>query len=264
MRAQHLGAAHQRAEVVRVGDAVQQQEQQRLQNEITLNSANVTIGGTVPVTFTGTGTLVGNSTLTISNTAGTSFNGQLTDGGVANPGGAGQLPGLLEGRARTLETLLHLLGTSQFFSDLLVANPDYLDLIRLPLRRSPSQKEMQKELQNEVDNAFEDSAVLRAFRRFRQHHFVRIGTNDIIRERPLEEVTRDISRVADAALEIAAPGMSLGAKDVAARVQRLQSFEGCLQPVRERLVGRVHAGKQGVTAGGRHLAGIEHRTRRRR
>jgi glutamate-ammonia-ligase adenylyltransferase len=32
---------------------------------------------------------------------------------------------------------------------------------------------------------------------------LRIGTNDIIRDRPLEEVTRDISRVADMALEVA-------------------------------------------------------------
>src|SRR5205823_13035957 len=39
--------------------------------------------------------------------------------------------------------------------------------------------------------------------RFRQRHILRIGTNDIIRERSLEEITRDISRVADAALEVA-------------------------------------------------------------
>ena len=40
-------------------------------------------------------------------------------------------------------------------------------------------------------------------------------------------------RVADAAREIAAPGIGLGAKDVAARVQRLQALEGRLQPVGE-------------------------------
>src|SRR5205807_932577 len=98
---------------------------------------------------------------------------------------------------------LQLLSTSQSFSDLLVTNPDYLDMLRVPLRSSPSQKEMQEQLQGEVDAAFEDSAVLRAFRRFRQRQVLRIGTNDIIRDRPLEEITRDISRVADAALEVA-------------------------------------------------------------
>jgi glutamate-ammonia-ligase adenylyltransferase len=122
---------------------------------------------------------------------------------LANPAGRAYLPLLLEGRARSLEILLQLLSTSQFLSDLLVANPDYIEMLRVPLRRSPSQKEMQEQLQKEVDAAFEDSAVLRTFRRFRQRQTLRIGTNDIIRDRPLEEITRDLSRVADAALEVA-------------------------------------------------------------
>ena len=122
---------------------------------------------------------------------------------LANPAGAKQLPSLLEGRARSLETLLLLLSTSQYFSDLLVAHPDYLDMVRVPLRRSPSAAELQEQLRAEVDAAFESSAILRAFRRFRQRQVLRIGTNDIIRDRPLEEITRDISRVADTALEVA-------------------------------------------------------------
>jgi glutamate-ammonia-ligase adenylyltransferase len=122
---------------------------------------------------------------------------------LANPAGARQLPTLLESRSRTLETLLQLLSTSQFCSDQLVANPDDLDMLRIPLRRSPSPAEMQAQLQAEVDAAFEDSAVLRAFRRFRQRQLLRIGTNDIFRDRPLEEITRDISRVAEVSLEVA-------------------------------------------------------------
>src|SRR5262249_56050169 len=82
-------------------------------------------------------------------------------------------------------------------------NPDYLDMLQVPLRRSPSKQELQDQLQAEVDAAFENSAVLRAFRRYRQRQTLRIGTNDIIRDRPLEEITRDISHVADAALEVA-------------------------------------------------------------
>src|SRR5271156_7254871 len=41
----------------------------------------------------------------------------------ANTAAQAQLPVLVESRARTLETLLQLFSTSQFFSDLLVANP---------------------------------------------------------------------------------------------------------------------------------------------
>jgi glutamate-ammonia-ligase adenylyltransferase len=122
---------------------------------------------------------------------------------LANPAGAERLPALLDGRARSLEILLQLFSTSQYFSDLLVAHPDYLDMLRVPLRRSPSPKELQDQLQTAVDAAFEDSAVLQAFRRFKQRHILRIGTNDIIRDRPLEEITRDISRVADVSLEVA-------------------------------------------------------------
>jgi glutamate-ammonia-ligase adenylyltransferase len=122
---------------------------------------------------------------------------------LANPAGAAQLAPLLEGRFRSLEILLQLFSTSQYFSDLLITNPDYLDMLRVPLRSSPSKAEMQEQLQAEVDAAFEDSAVLRAFRRFRQRQILRVGTNDIIRDRPLEEITRDISRVADASLEVA-------------------------------------------------------------
>jgi glutamate-ammonia-ligase adenylyltransferase len=119
------------------------------------------------------------------------------------PAAMAQAPMLLEHRGRLLETLVQLLGTSHFFSDLLTVNPDYLDMLKVPLRRSPNPTELQDQLQAEVDAAFEDSAVLRVFRRFRQRQILRIGTNDIIRERPLEEITRDISRVADAALEVA-------------------------------------------------------------
>jgi [glutamine synthetase] adenylyltransferase / [glutamine synthetase]-adenylyl-L-tyrosine phosphorylase len=121
----------------------------------------------------------------------------------ANPASPARLPLLLESRAKTFETLLQLFSTSQFFSDLLITNPDYLEMVRVPLRSSPNRAELQDQLQAEVDAAFEDSAVLLAFRRFRQRQLLRIGTNDIIRDRPLEEVTRDISRVADMALEVA-------------------------------------------------------------
>ena len=122
---------------------------------------------------------------------------------LANAAARERLPSLLESRARTLEILLQLFSTSQSFSDLLVSNPDYTDMLRVPLRRSPGPEELRNQLQAEVDAAFEDSAVLRVFRRFRKRQTLRIGTNDIIRERSLEEVPRDISRVADASLEVA-------------------------------------------------------------
>src|SRR5262249_13145746 len=79
---------------------------------------------------------------------------------LADPAGARQLPALIEGRARTLEILLQLFAASQYFSDLLAYNPDFLDMLRVPLRHSPGEHELVEQLQAEVDAAFEDSAVL--------------------------------------------------------------------------------------------------------
>ncbi len=113
------------------------------------------------------------------------------------------LPIFLDFRGRSFETLVQLLSTSQFFSDSLVIHPDFLELLRPPQRRHPSIQELFNQLQEQVENAYEASAILRAFRLYRQRQLIRIGTNDVIRNRPLEEITRDLSRVADIALEVA-------------------------------------------------------------
>jgi glutamate-ammonia-ligase adenylyltransferase len=122
---------------------------------------------------------------------------------LAHPDAPALLPGLLDGRARTLEVLIQLFASSQMLSDVLAFHPEFLDMLRLPLRRSPSQTEMKSQLQGEVDAAGEDAAVLRGFRNFRQKQLLRIGVNDIVRDRPLEEITRDITHVADVAVEVA-------------------------------------------------------------
>jgi glutamate-ammonia-ligase adenylyltransferase len=122
---------------------------------------------------------------------------------LAQPAGREQLPLLLEGRSRGLEVLLQLFSASQFFSDLLVTNPDYLEVIRVPLRRSPALGELVQQLRAEAAAAPDDSALLRAFRRFRQRHHLRIGVNDVIRDRTLEEITRDLSNIAESSVEVA-------------------------------------------------------------
>jgi glutamate-ammonia-ligase adenylyltransferase len=121
----------------------------------------------------------------------------------AQPAARDALPGLLDGRARGLDAVLHLLATSQFFADTLAAYPDALDGVRNPPRRNPTTAELTAQLRADVDAAPDDPAVLRAFRRFRHLHMLRIGANDILRDRPLDEVTRDLARLADASLEVA-------------------------------------------------------------
>ncbi|MCE9534606.1 MAG: bifunctional [glutamate--ammonia ligase]-adenylyl-L-tyrosine phosphorylase/[glutamate--ammonia-ligase] adenylyltransferase, partial [Planctomycetes bacterium] len=120
-----------------------------------------------------------------------------------NPLSIEQIPKLLEERARGLETLLQLFSTSQFFSDLLANNIDFLDVVHGPLRPSPTLDELIEELDSRVRLSADDASVLRVFRRFRQRQHLRIGVNDIIRDRPLEEITHDLSAVAEASIEVA-------------------------------------------------------------
>ncbi len=122
---------------------------------------------------------------------------------LANPQARLKLPALLDNHARPLETVLQLFSTSHFFCDLLSCHPDFLEMLRVPLRHSPSAEELQTQLQTDVEAAGDDAGVLRAFRRYRQRQILRIGTNDIIHNRPLEEITSDLSLVADAAVEVA-------------------------------------------------------------
>ncbi|HET6573979.1 MAG TPA: bifunctional [glutamate--ammonia ligase]-adenylyl-L-tyrosine phosphorylase/[glutamate--ammonia-ligase] adenylyltransferase, partial [Fimbriiglobus sp.] len=122
---------------------------------------------------------------------------------LAQPAAREQLPELLDARGRGLEAILQLLATSQFFADTLAAFPEAIETLRGPTRRSPSTADLTAQLQADVDAVHDDVGVLRALRRFRQLQMLRVGVNDIIRDRPLEEVTRDLARVADACLEVA-------------------------------------------------------------
>ncbi len=122
---------------------------------------------------------------------------------LAQPTAAAHLPTLLAADARGLAALLHLLAASQFFADTLTAYPDALPATLQPPAANPSTAVLTAKLRAEVDAAGDDPGVLKAFRRFRQVEMLRVGVNDILRDRPLEEVTRDLARLADASVEVA-------------------------------------------------------------
>jgi glutamate-ammonia-ligase adenylyltransferase len=113
------------------------------------------------------------------------------------------LPALLENDGRRLGVLLQLFGASQFLGDVLAADPDFLETATAPLRVTPTRDELTEHLQADVAAAADDAGVLRVFRRFRRRELLRIGVNDIVRDRPLEEITADLSRVAEAAVAVA-------------------------------------------------------------
>ncbi|MCS7159145.1 MAG: bifunctional [glutamate--ammonia ligase]-adenylyl-L-tyrosine phosphorylase/[glutamate--ammonia-ligase] adenylyltransferase [Gemmatales bacterium] len=122
---------------------------------------------------------------------------------LANKTAGDHLEMLADGAGRRLEILLQIFSTSQYFSELLIGHPEDLEMLWLPLQRTPQRHELVQQLQAQAEAAFEDSALLRTFRRYRERQLLRIGTNDIIRERPLEEIALDISTVAEAAVEVA-------------------------------------------------------------
>lgn len=121
---------------------------------------------------------------------------------IAQPHFAPNWPALLNPRESGLENLLQLLATSQLFADTLVLYPEALENVLSPAVRNPSTAELVQELQSMVDSATDDTGVLRAFRKFRQLQVLRVGINDVIRDRPLEEITRDLARVADASVHV--------------------------------------------------------------
>ncbi len=122
---------------------------------------------------------------------------------LAQPAAEAFVPALIDPAGAGLEVVLQLLATSQLFADTLVQYPDALDIVLLPAGRNPSTAELVQQLHAMVEAATDDTNVLRAFRRFRQTQVLRIGINDVIRDRPLEEITRDLARVADASIQVA-------------------------------------------------------------
>lgn len=114
-----------------------------------------------------------------------------------------RLETLLDGRGRGLEQALALFSVSRSFGDLLISHPDSLHLLRPGARRSPPLADLVTSLVADARLAGDATAQARVFRRFRLRQLLRIGVNDILRDRSLEDVIRDISRVADASIQAA-------------------------------------------------------------
>jgi glutamate-ammonia-ligase adenylyltransferase len=121
----------------------------------------------------------------------------------AAPDAGSALEEVLAKQPNALELLVSLAAASQFLSDTLALQPQAVALLGLPLRHTPTKAELTEELQSAMAKTFEDSSLLQTIRLFRGRHMLRIGINDIVRDRPLEEITADISLVAEAAVCVA-------------------------------------------------------------
>ena len=108
---------------------------------------------------------------------------------------------LFERDTTALPTLIQIFSTSQHFSDLLIADPESLDLLRLTEGSPVARQMLVEDLVAEISALEHEQTVLRSLRRFKRRETLRITYGDIIREQSLQTVTAQISYLADAILE---------------------------------------------------------------
>ncbi len=108
---------------------------------------------------------------------------------------------LFERDATALPTLIQIFSTSQHLSDLLIADPEGLDLLRLTEGVPVARQMLVEDLVAEISALEHEQTVLRSLRRFKRRETLRIAYGDIVREQSLQTVTAQISYLADAILE---------------------------------------------------------------
>jgi glutamate-ammonia-ligase adenylyltransferase len=114
---------------------------------------------------------------------------------------------LFERDREALPILLQIFATSQHLSDLLIADNESYDLLRITEGQPVARDLLAGELCAEVATlAPDESAVMKALRRFKRRETLRIAYGDIIRSQRLDTVTRQISYLADAMVEAAVQG----------------------------------------------------------
>ena len=111
------------------------------------------------------------------------------------------LASLMERDPESLPILLQIFSTSQYLSDLIIADTESYDLLRMTEGQAVGRKLLVDELASEVETLSDETAVMAALRRLKRRETLRISYGDIIRGQRIEVVTRQISYLADAILE---------------------------------------------------------------
>ena len=120
--------------------------------------------------------------------------------GIRNPLSFGTL---LERDPTALSPLVQIFSTSQHLSDVLVADPESYDLLRLTEGQAVARQFLVEDIVSEVSALDHEPSVVRALRRFKHREMLRIAYGDIVRGQSLRSVTAQISHLADAVVEAA-------------------------------------------------------------
>ena len=112
---------------------------------------------------------------------------------------------LLRENPATLRMLVELFGGSQFLANAFIRHPELLDtLVRADLVRvRRSLEELAAELQSVLPRDGDFEELLDALRRFRNQEFLRIGINDLQSVLRTDEVSTELSALAEACLRSA-------------------------------------------------------------
>ena len=123
---------------------------------------------------------------------------------------------LFERDPRSLETLLGIFSASPYLAELVIADPESWEEIRLGQGRPEKRESLAAALHAEMAVASDPEAAMRTLRRFKRRETLRIAYGDIVVGQRLETVVAQISHVADAIVREA----------VRAAVERLESQRG--------------------------------------
>lgn len=110
----------------------------------------------------------------------------------------------LERKPHSLAVLVQIFAASQYFSDVLVENPECFDFLWEAGAAPLDPERLREEVLAEVRSVqFDLDRVLSLVRRVRNRELVRIGYRDVVLGEPLDRVTRSISDLADALVQSA-------------------------------------------------------------
>ncbi len=113
------------------------------------------------------------------------------------------LASLFDRDREALPTLLQILSTSQYLSNLLIRDPESYDLLRLTEGQPVSREVLVAEICSEIALLKGERAVMAALRRYKHRETLRIAYGDIIHKQRVDTVTRQIAYLADGVCEAA-------------------------------------------------------------
>ena len=103
-----------------------------------------------------------------------------------------------------LETLLLIFGTSQYFSDILIRDPELFRWLTATtvLEQTRSNDEFKIAARQSVEPFQSTAREINALKRFQRRETLRIGVRDILHLADLETTTRELSNLADAIISL--------------------------------------------------------------